>query len=49
MRSIYLLINEYQAQHWPAQTPLVATVFKQYDLKEGLQNLGMQTRDTQVT
>lgn len=29
----YLLINEYQAQHWPTQTPLVPTVFKQYDLK----------------
>ena len=28
-----LLTDQYQAQHWPTQTPLVATVLEQYNFK----------------
>ena len=37
-----LLIYEDEAQHGPAQAPLVATLLKQDDLKKGLQDLGQQ-------
>ena len=39
-----LLVQEDQAQHWPAHAPLIGAVFKQDYFKEGGQDLWQQFR-----
>ena len=41
---VYLLVHQDEAQHGPAETPLVAALLEQHDLKQGAQQLREEVR-----